>query len=95
MARRALLLLDGIDEGGIARERVEAHVTDVLLPQGHTMLCTARPVELSELRFAAFRRFELSPLTEEQQQAAVHRRLGDENAPFPEMAALFPALFCR
>ena len=43
MARRALLLLDGIDEGGIARQRIEEHVTEVLRPQGHVMLCTSRP----------------------------------------------------
>ena len=43
MARRALLLLDGIDEGGIARQRIEEHVTEVLQPQGHVMFCTSRP----------------------------------------------------
>ena len=29
MARRALLLLDGLDEGGAARDRVERHVIEV------------------------------------------------------------------
>ena len=32
MCRRALLLLDGIDEGGKARAEIEKHVTEVLAP---------------------------------------------------------------
>jgi hypothetical protein len=43
MARRALILLDGIDEGGKKREAIERHVTQVLAPQGHVMLVTSRP----------------------------------------------------
>ena len=34
MASRALILLDGIDEGGAARELIEKHLTTVLAPQG-------------------------------------------------------------
>jgi hypothetical protein len=32
-ARRALILLDGLDEGGTVRERIERHVTEVIAPQ--------------------------------------------------------------
>lgn len=43
MTRRVLLLLDGLDEGGRARDEIEAHVTNVLAPQGFVMLLTSRP----------------------------------------------------
>ena len=40
MARRALLLLDGIDEAGKAREAIERHVSEVLAPQA---TCSSSP----------------------------------------------------
>ena len=43
MARRALILLDGIDEGGMARYEIERHITEVLAPQGHVMVVSSRP----------------------------------------------------
>ena len=33
MARRALLLIDGLDEGGRKRAEIERHVAEVLAPQ--------------------------------------------------------------
>ena len=33
MARRTLLLFDGLDEGGEARDAIEKHVVEVLAPQ--------------------------------------------------------------
>jgi hypothetical protein len=42
-ARRTLILLDGLDEGGRAREEIQRHVAEVLAPQGHVMLVTSRP----------------------------------------------------
>ena len=33
-SRRALFLLDGLDEGGERREQIERHVLEVLAPQG-------------------------------------------------------------
>ena len=80
MARRVVLLLDGIDEGGVARERIERHVADILLPQGFTMLCTSRPSGLNEARFVSFQRLKLSPLADAQQELVVKRRLGAEGA---------------
>jgi hypothetical protein len=78
MARRALVLLDGIDEGGTAREKIERHVTEVLAPQGHVMLVTSRPAGLKEDRFRQhFVRVQLEPLTEEQQKEVVVKRLGE------------------
>jgi hypothetical protein len=79
MARRALVLLDGLDEGGQKRTEIERHVTEVLAPQGHVMLCTSRPQgDDAAARFAAFRRLELLPLSDEQQEEALKQRLGVE-----------------
>tara|TARA_B110000046_G_scaffold168541_1_gene186997 strand:- start:59 stop:802 length:744 start_codon:yes stop_codon:yes gene_type:complete len=51
MARRVLLLLDGIDEGGKARDRIETHIREVLAPQGFVMLVTSRPNGISKELF--------------------------------------------
>ena len=52
--RRALLLLDGLDEGGRLRDEIERHVTEVLAPQGLIMLITSRPNGITEQRFKGF-----------------------------------------
>jgi hypothetical protein len=78
MARRALLLLDGLDEAGANRAEIEQHVLEVLAPQGHVMLCTSRPAGVVEARFSGFRLLRLAPLTEAQQEQALLQRLGNE-----------------
>ena len=78
MARRALLLLDGLDEAGAKRAEIEQHVVEVLAPQGHVMLCTSRPAGVDEARFSGFRLLKLAPLTEAQQEQALLQRLGNE-----------------
>ena len=75
-SRRALILLDGLDEGGQVRAQIERHVTEVLAPQGHVLLVTSRPAGITDARFVGFRRLELAPLTEEQQQVVLLERLG-------------------
>jgi len=75
-ARRALLVIDGLDEAGAMRERIECHVAEVLAPQGHVLLCTSRPAGLDEARFAAFHRLRLAPLSDRQQAAFLRQRLG-------------------
>ena len=87
MARRALVLLDGVDEGGAKRSEIERHVTEVLAPQGHLLLCTSRPAGLGNERFARFHRLRLAELSEAQQRAAVAARLGK-----PGADALWPYL---
>ena len=78
MARRALVLLDGIDEGGKARDVIERHVTKVLAPQGHVMFVTSRPAGLDEDRFRQhFLRVQLEPLSEAQQEEVIANRLGE------------------
>lgn len=76
MARRALILLDGLDEGGTNREAIEQHVAKVLAPQGHIMLCTSRPAGIVDSTYKGFNRLKLAPLTEDQQQDALTQRLG-------------------
>jgi len=77
MARRALVLLDGIDEGGTARSEIERHVTEVLAPQGHIMLVTSRPAGLKAGWFSnRFVHLKLEPLSEAQQEEVIVKRLG-------------------
>jgi Ran GTPase-activating protein (RanGAP) involved in mRNA processing and transport len=78
MARRALLLLDGLDEAGAKRAEIVQHIVEVLAPQGHVMLCTSRPAGVVEARFSGFRMLKLAPLTEAQQEQALLQRLGNE-----------------
>eukprot|EP00900_Chrysochromulina_parva_P027515 jgi/Chrpa1/9398/Chrysochromulina_OHIO_Genome00015588-RA len=78
MSRRALLLLDGLDEAGAKRAEIEQHVVEVLAPQGHVMLCTSRPAGVVEARYSGFRMLKLAPLTEAQQEQALLLRLGNE-----------------
>jgi len=79
-SRRALLLLDGLDEGGEKREQIERHVTEVLALQGHVLLATSRPDGIDDQRYAGFRRLSLQPLSVEQQQQALEQRFGIERA---------------
>ena len=48
MARRALILIDGLDEAGQIRDEMERHVAEVLAPQGHVLLATSRPAGIDE-----------------------------------------------
>ena len=79
-SRRALLLLDGLDEGGDKRVQIERHVTEVLAPQGHVLLATSRPNGIDDRRYGSFRRLELKPLSVDQQRQALEQRLGAERA---------------
>ena len=79
-ARQALLLLDGLDEAGKERARVEAHVAEVLAPQGHVLLCTSRPTGLNEELFAGFHRLKLVPLSDAQQGDFLEKRLEPKRA---------------
>lgn len=80
MARRALILLDGLDEGGAVRDSIESHLVSVLAAQGHVVLVTSRPTGIVEETFDHFHRFRLMPLTEPLQKQAVLQRLGLERS---------------
>ena len=78
-ARRTLLLLDGLDEGGTGRAQIEKHVTEVLAPQGHVMLVTSRPAGVREELFSRhFHRIILKPLSDEQQRQVIEQRIDAE-----------------
>ena len=78
MARRALLILDGIDETGQLRHALEQHMTEVLAPQGHLLVVTSRPTGLpTELYHQhRFMRLQLCPLSLEAQVEVAQRRHG-------------------
>ena len=64
MARRALILVDGLDEAGTVRDQIETHVAEVLTPQGHVLLATSRPagderVDRDKIHIRALRVFSI------------------------------------
>ena len=77
MARRALLLLDGLDEGGDKRMLIERHLIEIVAPQGHTMVVTSRPRGYTDFIFSGFPHLSIKPLSEEQQVEYLTMRLGD------------------
>ena len=78
MSRRALILLDGIDEGGKARYEIERHITEVLAPQGHVMVVSSRPAGITWSRFQTwFHRLEMMPLRDDQQKLVITQRIED------------------
>ena len=77
IARRALLLIDGVDESS-APEELERHIACVLAPQGHVMLVTTRPNGLTGALHERFCTLTLQPLSDEQQHDVIKRRVGTE-----------------
>ena len=77
LSRRALLLIDGLDEGGPVSEEIQRHITEVLAPQGHTMVVTSRTEGLRLDWFSAhFEHMSLRPLSDALQAQLVELRLG-------------------
>jgi hypothetical protein len=72
-ARRALLLIDGLDEAGVERAPIEQHIAKRLALQGHVLLATSRPAGLAEELFTDFYRLDLAPLSDKQQTAFIER----------------------
>ena len=70
---RAVHLLDGLDEAGSHREKIERHVSGSL--SATPLLCTSRPAGLTEGCFSAFHTLKLAPLTDAQQADFLARRL--------------------
>ena len=91
MARRAMVLLDGLCEAGAGREKIERHIAEVLAPQGHIILVSLRPASISDA-LASFPRLQLLPLTEGQQRELVAQRIGREHANelMPHVHAILP-----
>ena len=82
MARRALILLDDLEEGSTMRAQIETHIAGVLGMQGHPLVCTSCSCTTGVLKatFAQCYSLRLLPLTETQQHRALGLRLGDEHA---------------
>ena len=76
LSRRAVLILDGLDECGDSRRLFERHIASVLVPQGHMIVATSRPGSVDKGRFRTFQVAKLMPLTVEQQQHVLASRLG-------------------
>ena len=78
MARCALILLDGLDEGGKNMTRIADHIVNVLVPQGHLLVVTSRPEAAMQTGYLgnAFRHLELKPLTVDQQFEVITQRVG-------------------
>ena len=76
MSRRALVLIDGIDECGVVRERIVRHITEILAPQGHMVVITSRPTREPIKAFGEFfHHLELQPLSDEQQHELIASRM--------------------
>ena len=80
MARRCLLLLDGIDEGGDGKEAIEAHIVDVLMPQGFAIVATSRPDGVQREIWARFVQLQLRPLSLDDQRKLIRQRLQGSRA---------------
>ncbi|MGA1354785.1 MAG: NACHT domain-containing protein, partial [Candidatus Limnocylindrus sp.] len=78
--RRVLLLVDGLDEAGGERQRVERHVATTTARGGHVLLCTSRPAGLDDELFSDFHRLHLAPLSDGQQADFLRARLGGGRA---------------
>ena len=72
MQRRAVILFDGLDEGGEGRHSIERQIVEVVVPQGHVVLVTSRPAGLDRSKFPneSFLHTHMAPLSAEQQKEA-------------------------
>ena len=79
-SRRALLLIDGIDEGGKgkSKERIETFITQFLVRQRVPLIVTTRPEGYTKADYTAFTSMELAPLAIEQQAQIVENRVGSQ-----------------
>jgi hypothetical protein len=75
--RRAVFLVDGIDESGARRNEVQAAVTEELLATGHNTIITSRHGGFSSAAFQQCRLLELLPLAPSQQSEMVRLRVLD------------------
>jgi predicted NACHT family NTPase len=76
--RRAVFLIDGIDESGSTREAVQDFVTVELLERGHRTIITSRHSGFSSDAFKQCQLVELLPLSVEQQSQMVRSRVHDD-----------------
>ena len=75
LMRRAVFLIDGIDESGTYREPVQDFITVELLEPGHKTIITSRHSGFSSDAFRQCKLVELLPLSPEQQAEMVRTRV--------------------
>ena len=76
-SRRALLLIDGIDEGGEVKSRIEDFITSFLVRQRISLVVTTRPEGYTKSKYANnFARMSLAPLDRKQQEQVIENRVG-------------------
>jgi hypothetical protein len=73
--RRALFLIDGIDEAGGAKEEIERVIATELLDQGHKTIITSRHSGFRMQSFERCKLVELLPMSRLQQELMVQSRL--------------------
>eukprot|EP00935_MAST-01C_sp_MAST-1C-sp1_P001879 g1879.t1 len=78
LMRRAVFLVDGIDESGMHQKDVQDFITIELLEPGHKTVITSRHSGFSSDAFKQCRLVELLPLSTEQQTQMVHTRVLDD-----------------
>ena len=74
LSRRAVLFLDGIDECGALKERIEDFIAGFLVHQRMPVCATTRRAGFSEEKFREFVQLALPPLDPTLQREAVIRR---------------------
>jgi hypothetical protein len=98
LQRRAVFLIDGIDEGGSKLKQIQDFVTTELLEPGYNTIITSRHSGFSRKAFGQCQLLELMPLTSLQQQEMVRMRVPQDanaerlvcelnNAAFKEIAS--------
>ena len=77
LMRRAVFLVDGIDESGTYREAVQDFITAELLEPGHRTVITSRHSGFSIGAFKQCKQVELLPLSAGEQSKMVLARIQD------------------
>ena len=71
-----MLLLDGVDEGGELKPRIESFITEFLVRQRISVVVTTRPEGYAKARYTDFQRMSLAPLDRKQQEQIIENRVG-------------------
>jgi hypothetical protein len=94
-SERAVFVFDGVDEAGLVREVVEDFILEV--GQQHRIMVTSRPEGVRQHKYeeGGYLQLTLQPLTVQQQQGMINRRLTPGGAPFTFFANLLKFMASR
>ena len=80
MARRAVLLVDGLDTAGKTTQKIQKHLEEVIAPQGHVMIITCTSMEgAAQEPWLFCLRGGMMPLSRLQQQEIISSRIPAHN----------------